>query len=50
MTQYETAQKVVDAWVIPGVNHTYHKYQQDALRRNWPTLYHAIRQLVKEHQ
>ena len=42
------AQRVVDAWVIPGVRPSCHRSEQDRLRRDWPVLARAIEALVDE--
>lgn len=40
--------KVVQAWLRPGAYPPYHYAMQEQLKRDWPTLYNAIEELVKE--
>lgn len=34
--------EIIKAWVIEGNNPTYHRYQQERLKKEWPALYKAI--------
>lgn len=36
------ALKAVEAWVIPGPVPAYHEARKQELRRDWPTLFHAL--------
>lgn len=40
--------RVVNAVTAVGVNPEYHQRQLDRLRREWPTLYYALMDLVGE--
>jgi hypothetical protein len=41
-------QKVIDVWTIEGKCPEYHKAQKKILKKNWPTLYNAIIELIRE--
>lgn len=41
-------QDVVDAFLIPGVNPSYHQEQLFNLKRYWPSLYDALVELAKQ--
>lgn len=42
------AQKVLDAWRVAGRAPKYHREMQEILRREWPVLYYALRDLEAE--
>lgn len=46
----KSTQSIYNAWTIEGRMPSYHHAAQEKLKRDWPTLYYAIQQLIQSYE